>query len=95
VLTVRAIDADSFYGVVKYAIVGDETASRFFSVDENTGVVRIKSDLAGETDAIYRYAACLISWLCGRTHKSNLPTCVSISADDTLSNIRYRMHYFN
>lgn len=57
-LTAQATDADTlFFSNIKYSLVGDETAARFFRIDPSSGVVSLKADVATEQDAVYRLVA--------------------------------------
>lgn len=42
---------------IKYSIVGDDTAMRFFYIDADTGVISLKSSIVDDTST--RYMVCV------------------------------------
>lgn len=54
-LTAQATDADTqFFRTIRYSLVGDETALRFFQINPTSGVVSLRSDITAEQDSVYR-----------------------------------------
>jgi protocadherin Fat 4 len=56
VTTVTATDADTAedFKTLTYELIGDDLAPDLFSIDENSGEIRVKSSLDLDTEELYR-----------------------------------------
>lgn len=56
VATMPAVDTDGSYpnNVVRYEIVGEGKALKYFQIDQETGIIKIKDDLNKEEDSEYQ-----------------------------------------
>lgn len=53
---------NSQFGRITYDIIGDDSAPVYFSVDSNTGAVRIADTLTQENVNDYRVSACIFTF---------------------------------
>ncbi|XP_021344356.1 cadherin-99C-like, partial [Mizuhopecten yessoensis] len=53
VYTVQATDDDSFYNIVRYQVIGFGSAPVYFQVGEASGVITVKSALAGSSEEVF------------------------------------------
>ena len=55
VLTAQATDADTrFFNNIRYTLVGDEAALRFFAINPTSGLVTLTADISSQQDSVYR-----------------------------------------
>ena len=47
-------DSDDSFGVIRYRIIGDDTAPTYFEIDSSSGEIRLKQSLADDTKTEYQ-----------------------------------------
>ena len=54
-MTAQATDADTrFFNNIRYTLVGDEAAFRFFAINPTSGLVTLTADISSQQDSVYR-----------------------------------------